>query len=91
MTRQKEAELLEEFRKEAVAGGLVVLRKIKSEYAKRVGHAVPDSTISRVLARHDWRLVKPRPKHPDGDPAARDAFKKNCMRGWLPPGLPSPI
>ena len=89
MTRQEEAKLLEEFRKEAVAGRLVVSRKIKSEYAKRVGHLVPDSTISRVLARHNWRLVKPRPKHPKSSPEAREDFKKNSARKWLPPGLPS--
>ena len=62
---------------------------IKTRYETRVGQAVPDSTVYRLLARHQWRQVQPRPKHPKDNPAARAAFKKTSdqsgrRRGWAP-------
>ena len=42
-----------------------------------MGKAVPNSTIYRMLERHDWRKVVPRPRHPKADVAARGAFKKS--------------
>ena len=49
----------------------------------------PDSTVCRLLARHQWRRVTPRPKHPKDNPAARAAFKKTSGQsgrrgGWAP-------
>ena len=49
---------------------------IKVRYESRVGRSVPDSTGYRLLARHQWRQVLPRPKHLRDNPQARTAFKK---------------
>src|ERR1035441_10882126 len=62
---------------------------IKTRYETRVGHHVPDSTVYRLLARHQWRQATPRPKHLKNNPAARAAFKKTPGQngrggGWTP-------
>ena len=55
---------------------MVTARGIKACYESRVGRPAPDSTVCRLLARHQWRQVLPRPKHPKDNPPARAAFKK---------------
>ena len=81
--------MLAPLKQEAQLGRLVTGRGIKVRYESRVGHAVPDSTVYRLLARHQWRQVQPRPKHPKDNPAARAAFKKTPGQsdgrgGWTP-------
>jgi hypothetical protein len=41
---------------------------------KKVGSAVAPSTVYRMLDRHGWRKVIPRPRHPKADMQAQDAF-----------------
>jgi transposase len=90
MTPEEEAQFLKTHLARAKKGCLLTARKIKESYEEKVGHAVPESTVCRMLARNQWRLISTRPTHPEGDPAAREEFKKNSVKGWLPPGLPSP-
>jgi transposase len=89
LTPQEEAEFLETHLAEAKKGRLLTARKIKESYEERVGRTVPESTVCRMLARNDWRIVSTRGTHPKGSPEAREEFKKNFTRGWLPPGFPS--
>lgn len=91
LTPKEEAEFLAGHLERAQKGWVLTARKIKESYQEKVGHAVPESTVCRMLARNNWRIVSTRPTHPDGDPAAREDFKKNCLRGWLPRSLPSPV
>ena len=44
--------------------------------AQRIGHKVDDSTIYRLLHRHGWRMVTPRPRHPKSDLETQEQFKK---------------
>ena len=44
------------------------------------GKAVARSTVYRLLERHGWRKVVPRPRHPKADVAAQAAFKKGSVR-----------
>ena len=69
--------LVERFVQSAKAGGIVVVSEIQCAYENEVGHPVPKSTVYRMLARHGWRKVVPRPHHPKNDPAAIADFKKN--------------
>ena len=69
--------MLAPFIEQATAGGVLKVAEIQAAYEARVGKVVPNSTIYRVLARHDWRKVVPRPRHPKADVAARGAFKKS--------------
>jgi hypothetical protein len=52
---EQERSLLHPLREEARTGRLVTARSLKIRYETRVGHVVPDSTVYRLLARHQWR------------------------------------
>jgi len=41
-----------------------------------IGHAVPKSTVYRLLARHGWRKLAPRPRPPQTDTARQQTFTK---------------
>ena len=82
----QEAALLAPFVERADKGGMLTVAEIARAYQKRTGKAVAPSTIYRLLARHGWRKVVPRPRHPKADVAAQAAFKKTAPRG-TPRGL----
>ena len=77
LTEAEEAEVLAPFMEQAASGGVLKVAEIQAAYEARVGKAVPNSTIYRVLGRHHWRKVVPRPRHPKADVAAQGAFKKS--------------
>jgi transposase len=96
LTVRQERALLQPLHQAAKTGRLITARGIKTRYETRVGHAVPDSTVYRLLARHQWRQVAPRPKHPKDNPAARAAFKKTSGQGerrggWAPAPTVAPV
>jgi len=76
LTREEEARLLEGFLPRAEQGRLLEVSRVKQAYEQAVGHAVPKSTVYRMLARHGWRKLAPRPRHPQADEARQQAFKK---------------
>lgn len=80
LTREEEVEFLRPFLDKAEAGGILNANDIKQAFERRVGYPVAKSTIYRMLDRHDWRKVAPRPRHPKADPAAQAAFKKTRKR-----------
>jgi transposase len=89
LTLAQERSVLVPWHQQAQRGRLVTVRSIKVDYEKRLGRTVPDSTMCRLLSRHQWRRVTPRPKHPKDNPAARAAFKKTSSQserrgGWAP-------
>jgi len=95
LTLAQEQAVLAPLKQRAQAGQLLTARDLKVRYEARVGHAVPDSTVYRLLARHQWRRVSPRPKHPKDNPAARAAFKKTSDQserrgGWAPASALAP-
>jgi len=77
MTLEKEEAFLAPFLKKAQTGGVIVATEIKVAYEDKVGHKVPKSTIYRMLARHGWRKITPRRRHPKKDVSLEDEFKKN--------------
>jgi len=62
LTWQKEDELLSSFLAKARAGGVLVVGEIKAAYERKAGKTVPKSTVYRMLARHGWRKIVPRPR-----------------------------
>jgi transposase len=76
MRLEEEEAFLAPFFNRAKAGGILVVSEIKAAYEAQVGRAVAESTVYRMLARHGWRKIVPRPSHPKSDPAAQAAFKK---------------
>jgi len=95
LSAAQEESLLAPLHQQAQRGELVTVAKIKLRYQAQIGRSVPDSTVYRVLARHQWRQVQPRPKHPKDNPQARAAFKKTSGQsgrrgGWAPAALAAP-
>lgn len=86
LSPDQEAALLAPFVERAGAGGMLTVAEIGRAYQKRTGKTVAPSTIYRLLERHGWRKVVPRPRHPKADVAAQAAFKKTAPRG-TPRGL----
>ena len=80
MTPEEEAAFLAPFFEQAKHGGILVAAPVKAAYEKALGRKVPDSTVYRLLARHGWRKIAPRPRHPKGDPQAQEAWKKNSPK-----------
>lgn len=79
MTIEEEGDFLKGFDLSGERGELVVVEKIKSALEKRVGHPVHKSTIYRLLRRHGWRKICPRPRHPKQDQKALEEFKKRAL------------
>jgi Winged helix-turn helix len=82
LTIEAEDRFLTPFIKAAQVGGVIVATDIKQKYEELVGRKVPKSTIYRLLARHDWRQIVPRPRHPKTDPVVQETFKK-ILPKWL--------
>ena len=76
LTVSKEKELLNDFLSDAEAGGIIEVDTIKAAYEEKLGHTVPKSTLYRMLARHGWRKLAPRPHHPKRDLPRQEVFKK---------------
>lgn len=85
MTIEEEQEFLSQWQEQATKGGVLTVPPLHAALVERLGHAIPQSTTYRLLARHGWRKVQPDTKHPKSDPAAQDEFKKNSRKQWLPP------
>jgi len=64
MSYEEEAALLAEFEERAEAGQIVEVSEIKRKYEEQVGHSIGSGQIYFVLARHNWRKIKPRSCHP---------------------------
>jgi transposase len=79
--REEEAQLLQSFLPSAERGGLLEVSRVKQAYEQAVGHLVPKSTVYRMLARHGWRKLAPRPRHPQSDEARQQTFKKTSGDG----------
>jgi transposase len=80
MSSEDETKLLSSFVEKANKGGVLVVSEIKSYYEKEIGHMVPKSTIYRMLYRHGWRKVVPRPIHPKAAMEEQEAFKKTSKK-----------
>ena len=64
LSYQEEVIFLEQFYDLAEAGQLVTIHTIISKYEELTGEPCADTTIYRLLKRHGWRKISPRPAHP---------------------------
>ena len=77
LSEEEESAILERFLNEANTGKVVSIDKIRKAFNEAIGHKTPDSFIYKVLKRHKWRKVMPRPRHPKAaNEEACDASKK---------------
>lgn len=77
---EQEAAFLAPFLEQAQGGGILVVAPIRIAYEEALGRKVPESTVYRLLARHGWRKIAPRPRHPKADPERQEAWKKKSPR-----------
>ena len=81
MTLEQELQFLSHFFDQATEGGVLIVSEIRRAYEAQVGHKVAKTTIYRMLERHDWRKIMPRPRHPRSDEKAKEGFKKTPQNG----------
>ena len=77
LSQEAEDALLAPFLAMAEKGRILIVSDIHKAYEITVGHTVPPSTVYRMLDRHNWRKVMPRPRHPKANPEEQEAYKKN--------------
>ncbi len=78
-----EARVLDEVLADAATGGVIVIPRLKPAIEAKLGKLMALSGIYRMLARHGWRKLAPDTRHPQGDPAAREEWKKNSPAIWI--------
>ena len=76
LTREQEKEFLAKFFEQAAKGQIPTVTQIKIAYEQLVWHPVHKTTIYRLLDRHQWRKIVPRPCHVKANPQEQEAFKK---------------
>jgi transposase len=82
MSREEEAAFLSGWLARAQAGELVVASEIRQALAKRLGRAVAESQVYRLLARNNWRKVAPDTRHPKADVEKQEEWKKKSPKRW---------
>lgn len=77
LSLEEEEKVLAPFLAKAEKGQILIVTDIQKAYENAVGRCVPPSTVYRMLDRHKWRKVMPRPRHPKANPEEQEAYKKN--------------
>jgi transposase len=80
MTLEQEQAFLAPFLEQARLGGIWVVPPVALALEKHLGRPVALSSVYRLLHRHGWRKLAPDKRHPDGDPHAQTAWKKNSPK-----------
>jgi transposase len=80
LTFEEEKEFLGGFFEAATRGNIVVVGEVHEALEEKLGHKVAETTVYRMLARHGWRKIAPRPRHPKASEAAQAEFKKNFKK-----------
>lgn len=81
MSAEQEREALAPFLDRARAGGILVVGQVKAELEARLGRPMALSSVYNLLHRHGWRKLAPDKRHPQSDPLAQQAWKKNSPSG----------
>lgn len=77
MTLDEERAFLAEHLAQAETGDLLTAKQLRPALAKAAGQPVSLDYVYRLLHRHAWRKLSPRPHHAQQDPEVAAAFKKN--------------
>jgi transposase len=80
MSLEQERSFLQPFFARAAQGEIATAEEIQQVFEAEVKHAVHISSIYRLLDRHGWRKLVPRPHHPKTNPEEQAAFKKTLRK-----------
>jgi transposase len=79
---EEEEKFLAPFFQQAERGELTTVREIQSTYEEQVGRSVHETTIYRLLERHNWRKIVPQSIHPRADVQVQEDFKKSSPQRY---------
>lgn len=77
---EEEADFLKSFEKKAASGQIATANEIKAALEKHLGLIVHKTTVYRILKRHGWRKISPRPYHVKAKKEEQEDFKKNSRK-----------
>lgn len=80
MSLEQERRFLQPFFARAAHGEIATAQEIQRAFEAEVKHAVHPTSIYRLLDRHGWRKLVPRPHHPKANAEEQAAFKKTLRR-----------
>ena len=73
---EEEKEFIAKFDKESKQGGIIEVSEIHKALEEKARKKIAQSTTYRMLDRHNWRKIVPRPYHPKSDQKKIEEFKK---------------
>ena len=80
LTLEQEQEFLAQYLAQAKGGDLLTAKQLHPALSKYVGQTVSIDYVYRLLHRHPWRKLTPRPYHTQHDTARAAEFKKNFRK-----------
>lgn len=84
MSLEEEREFLAQHLAQAQSGDVLTAKHLHPALCRRLGQEVSLDYVYKLLHRHEWRKLAPRPHHAKQDPAASAAFKKNSPKRSKP-------
>ena len=79
LSQEEERAFLQPFFSRAERGEIATTQEIHQALEAQVQHEVHLSSVYRLLHRHGWRKLAPRPRHPKANPEEQEAFQKKTL------------
>ena len=79
---EEEEAILKRFSAAEEAGQIITVKEIKAAFDEKLGKDTGRGYIYMLLARHGWRKIKPRPKHPKKASEEEIAASKKLNPNW---------
>jgi transposase len=80
LTLRQEQRLVERFVQRSARGQVSTGHQFQPALEKALGRRVHKTTVYRILTRHQWRKVVPRPRHPQASAEEQSQFKQTSPR-----------
>jgi transposase len=80
MSVEQERRFLQPFFARAAHGEIATAEEIQRAFEAEIKHEVHITSIYRLLDRHGWRKLVPRPRHPKANAEEQAACKKTLRR-----------
>lgn len=77
---EQEQRFLQKGQQAAARGEILTAKQLHARLEKITGRRLSLGYVYRLLHRHSWRKLGPRPRHPQAQPGAQERFKKNSPK-----------